>query len=219
MDDELENFIRERKARVAEDKASLDQDPPYMEIKVCLHDDSCVSTVKENIPPKSIAQGKGTSSSVGLPLGVEYERKKQRLQHELRMDYRRYMAQQHLLGDQTGVLPKQRPSSWRDAATLTEDNMGLQRALRLAEVKTLYPEEEEEQLSLTPRLHDRLGRPVDQDSEEEEYFKEELELMEGRRCRHMGIEASYPKRRTNKTDGRFVGEINHCVFVCMLSMS
>lgn len=31
--------------------------------------------------------------SVGLPLGVEYERKKQRLQHELRMDYRRYMAQ------------------------------------------------------------------------------------------------------------------------------
>lgn len=35
MDDELENFIRERKARVAEDKASLEQDPPYMEIKVC----------------------------------------------------------------------------------------------------------------------------------------------------------------------------------------
>uniref|UniRef100_A0A3B4UMY9 Centrosome and spindle pole associated protein 1 n=1 Tax=Seriola dumerili TaxID=41447 RepID=A0A3B4UMY9_SERDU len=222
MDDELENFIRERKARVAEDKASLDQDPPYMEIKAKPHR-ACGSTVKENIPPKSIAQGKEESCSVGLPLGVEYERKKQRLQHELRMDYRRYMAQKkhfdhaepgplihfdnrrsvkHLLGDQTGVLPKQRPSSWRDAATLTEDNKGLQRALRLAEVKTLYPEEEEEQLSLTPRLHDRLGRPVDQDSEEEEYFKEELELMEGRRCRHMGIEASYPKRRTNKTDGR-----------------
>lgn len=33
------------------------------------------------------------SCSVGLPLGVEYERKKQRLQQELRMDYRRYMAQ------------------------------------------------------------------------------------------------------------------------------
>lgn len=30
---------------------------------------------------------------MGLPLGVEYERKKQRLRHELRMDYRRYMAQ------------------------------------------------------------------------------------------------------------------------------
>lgn len=34
MDDELERFIRERKARVAEDKASLEQDPPYMEMKV-----------------------------------------------------------------------------------------------------------------------------------------------------------------------------------------
>lgn len=34
MDDELENFIRERKARVAEDKACLEQDPPYMEMKV-----------------------------------------------------------------------------------------------------------------------------------------------------------------------------------------
>lgn len=33
------------------------------------------------------------SCSMGLPLGVEYETKKQRLQQELRMDYRRYMAQ------------------------------------------------------------------------------------------------------------------------------
>uniref|UniRef100_A0A667YCI9 Uncharacterized protein n=1 Tax=Myripristis murdjan TaxID=586833 RepID=A0A667YCI9_9TELE len=51
MDDELEHFIREQKAKVAEDKASLEQDPPYMEIR------------------------------------------KQRLQHELRLDYRRYMSQ------------------------------------------------------------------------------------------------------------------------------
>ena len=34
MDDELEKFIREHKARVAEDKASLEQDPPYMEMRV-----------------------------------------------------------------------------------------------------------------------------------------------------------------------------------------
>ena len=34
MDEELRNFIREHKARVAEDKASLDQDPPYMEMRV-----------------------------------------------------------------------------------------------------------------------------------------------------------------------------------------
>lgn len=38
MDDELESFIRERKERVAEDKANLEQDPPYMEIKVCSND-------------------------------------------------------------------------------------------------------------------------------------------------------------------------------------
>ncbi|XP_040903340.1 centrosome and spindle pole associated protein 1-like isoform X2 [Toxotes jaculatrix] len=222
MDDELENFIRERKARVAEDKANLEQDPPYMEIKAKPHR-AYGSTVKENIPPKSIAQGKEESCSVGLPLGVEYERKKQRLQHELRMDYRRYMAQKkhfdpaepgplihldnrssvkHLCENQTGVLPKQRASSWRDAATLTEDSKGLHRALRLTEVKTLCPEEEEEQPSLTPRHLDRLGRPVDQESEEEENFREELELMEGRRRRHEGIEARNEKRQTNRTDGR-----------------
>uniref|UniRef100_A0A8C7YFT7 Uncharacterized protein n=1 Tax=Oryzias sinensis TaxID=183150 RepID=A0A8C7YFT7_9TELE len=38
LDDELENFIRERKARVVLDKASLEQDPPYMEIKVNEHE-------------------------------------------------------------------------------------------------------------------------------------------------------------------------------------
>lgn len=37
MDDELENFLRQRRARVAEDKARLEQDPPYMEVKVCSH--------------------------------------------------------------------------------------------------------------------------------------------------------------------------------------
>ncbi|KAM7417115.1 hypothetical protein PAMA_016971 [Pampus argenteus] len=215
MDDELENFIRERKARVAEDKASLQQDPPYMEIKSKPHR-SYGSTIKENIPPKAAAQEE--NSSVGLPLGLEYERKKQRLQHELRMDYRRYMAQKkhfdpvqpgplihldngrsatHLPGWRSGDLLRQRPPSQRDAATLTEDSRGLNGALRLAEGKTLYSKEEEEQ-SL-PRHRDRLGRPVDQEEEEEEL---ELELMEGRRHRHIGVEASFEKKRSNKTDGR-----------------
>ncbi|XP_049898892.1 centrosome and spindle pole-associated protein 1-like isoform X6 [Epinephelus moara] len=222
MDDELESFIRARKARVAEDKASLEQDPPYMEIKAKPHR-AYGSTVKENIPPKTIAQGKEDSCTVGLPLGIEYERKKQRLQHELRMDYRRYMAQkkhldhgepgplihldnrrsikQHLLEDQTGVLPKQRPPSRRDAATLTEDSRRLHRALRLTEVNTLSPEEDEGQSSVLPRHCDRLGKLADQESEEEEYLKE-LELMEGRRRRHTGVETSYEKTRSNKTDGR-----------------
>uniref|UniRef100_A0A096ME47 Centrosome and spindle pole associated protein 1a n=1 Tax=Poecilia formosa TaxID=48698 RepID=A0A096ME47_POEFO len=92
MDDELENFIRERKVRVAEDKASLEKDPPYMEMraKPCRN---YGSTVKENIPPRINIQVKDESCSVGLPLGAEYEKKKHRLQHELRMDYRRYVAQ------------------------------------------------------------------------------------------------------------------------------
>ncbi|XP_034399820.1 centrosome and spindle pole-associated protein 1-like isoform X2 [Cyclopterus lumpus] len=224
MDDELENFIRERKARMAEDKASLEYNPPYMEIKAKPHR-TYESTAKENIPPRCIVQEKEDSCTVGLPLGIEYERKKQRLQHELRMDYRRYMAQkkhfdhaepgplirlnnrrsikQHLLESQAAVLPKQRPPSRRDAATLTEDGRGSHRALRLAEVATLRHEADEEQSAVLPRHCDRLGKPLDRDSEEEEEecFKE-LELVQGRRRLHIGVEASYEKRRDYKTDGR-----------------
>lgn len=36
MDDELERFIRERKERNAQDRACLEQDPPYMEVTVCV---------------------------------------------------------------------------------------------------------------------------------------------------------------------------------------
>ncbi|XP_060935736.1 centrosome and spindle pole associated protein 1-like [Limanda limanda] len=214
MDDELEIFIRERKARVAEDKASLQRDPPYMEIKA-KPNRAYELTVKENIPPKSVAQRQ--EENLGLPLGVEYERKKQRLQHELRLDFSHYMAQKklfdpaapgpfihlnngvsikQLLEDRTGVVPKQRASSRRDAATLTEEPRGLQRVLHLTEVKTC-PEEEE-----ASRHHPRVGRPVELETEEDEYLKEELELMKGRRNRYTGIDASHEKRQTNGTDGR-----------------
>lgn len=63
-------------------------------------------------------------------------------------------------------------------------------------------EEDEEQSSRLSRHRDRLERPVEQESEDEEYTKEELELIEGRRRRHVGVEASYENRRPNKTDGR-----------------
>uniref|UniRef100_A0A671X1V6 Uncharacterized protein n=1 Tax=Sparus aurata TaxID=8175 RepID=A0A671X1V6_SPAAU len=215
MDDELEKFIRERKARVAEDKASLEQDPPYMEMKAKPHRDYG-STVKENIPPKSIAQEKG-SCSVGLPLGVEYERKKQRLQHELRMDYRRYMAQvtvthKLIVAGVADKLEDQFRLCTVNISTLTEDSRGLRRALRLADVKTLCPEEDEGPSSVLPRLRDKLGRPVDQESEEEEYFKEELQLMEGRRHRYTGVDASYEKRQSNKSL-RYLRGIVNCLFV------
>ncbi|XP_076023975.1 centrosome and spindle pole associated protein 1-like [Genypterus blacodes] len=217
MDDELEIFIRERKARLLEDKARLEQDPPYMEIRAKSHR-GYGSTVKENIPPTSAGQGKEESCIVGLPLGVEYERKKQRLQHELRMDYRRYMAQKkhldslgpgsrlaetwrHVKENQAPRLPLQpedqpgprtfklRPSSRREAAALSDH--GVHNALLLIGA-------EEEQPALPPEREGSLGRPVDLEDEEEE----ELELMEGRNRRPMGVEPSYERRPYSKSDGR-----------------
>nr|XP_023701250.1 centrosome and spindle pole-associated protein 1-like isoform X2 [Paramormyrops kingsleyae] len=95
MDDDLESFLEEQRAKVAEDKASLEQDPPYMEIRTRPQSERD-STGKENIPlapgPRH-SQSKEEGPGLSLPLGEEYERKKQRLQQELRLDYRRYMAQ------------------------------------------------------------------------------------------------------------------------------
>lgn len=87
--------------------------------------------------------------------------------------------------------------------------------MQLAEVKTLCPEEDEEHSSVVLRHRDRLGRPVDQESEEEEYFKEELEMMESRKHRHAGFEANYEKRRANKTDGRYLRGIVHFLLMCV----
>ncbi|KAG7250888.1 hypothetical protein CRUP_031517, partial [Coryphaenoides rupestris] len=97
IDDELDHFIREHKARVAEDKASLEQqDRPYMEMRGLQSNTHRAheSAIKENIPPsnRTTLPGKDESFCVGLPLGEDYARKKHRLQQELRMDYRRYMA-------------------------------------------------------------------------------------------------------------------------------
>uniref|UniRef100_H3ALA3 Centrosome and spindle pole associated protein 1 n=1 Tax=Latimeria chalumnae TaxID=7897 RepID=H3ALA3_LATCH len=57
---------------------------------------------KENIPPNTQRDAQQTSQPRGieenfglsLPLGEEYERKKHKLKEELRLDYRRYMAQE-----------------------------------------------------------------------------------------------------------------------------
>lgn len=207
-DDELENFIRQRKARVAADKACLQQDPPYMEMKAKPYR-GFGYTVKENIPPKSKAEGKEENCSIGLPLGVEYERKKQRLQQELRMDYRRYMAQknyfepvalepllqrndmtpvrQHLAEDQTGAVSKQ-----KDAATLTRGSRRLHRLLRLAE-------DEEGQSSVLARPRDRLGWLGGQESEEED-CKDELELMEDTSRRCMAVNTNSEKRLFTKRE-------------------
>ncbi|KAM9835679.1 centrosome and spindle pole associated protein 1-like isoform X2 [Syngnathus typhle] len=174
MEDELELFIRERKARLAQDRASLEHDPPYMEIQEKPHR-SYGSLLKENIPPGLTAQKKVESSNVGLPLGVEYQKKKDRLQHELRMDYRNYIAQQ------AGVL-RQHPLSRRDVGTLTE--------VRKESCSGLSPPE-----SPIHQVSRRETTPVDQELEEEQY-------TELRSSRRMGLDSSYKKPQPKKVHGR-----------------
>lgn len=115
---------------------------------------------------------------------------------------------------QAGVLPKHQPSSRRDAATLTEDNRGLHKALCLTEFKTLCPEENEGLSSVGLRHPERLGRLVDLESEEDDYFKAELELMEDREHRKTDIEVNYEKRRSNKTVNRYLREIDTQIVFC-----
>ncbi|KAM9795153.1 centrosome and spindle pole associated protein 1-like [Neosynchiropus ocellatus] len=174
MDEEFETFLRERKARVAEDKAHLEQDPPYMEIRG-KPPWSYESTVKENIPPSCSSHKK--ESSVGLPFGVEYERKKKRLQHELRMDYRSYMAQALASEDQGCGLQRQRLTLHRDAATLTD-----------MAVRGLLEDSEEPSSAL--HRHDRLGRQADLELEKEEFTRGAQEQGERSRRRNVGVGTS-----------------------------
>ncbi|XP_040850655.1 centrosome and spindle pole-associated protein 1 [Ochotona curzoniae] len=101
MADKLDEFIEERKAKLAKDRAELERDPPYMEMKgktsekLSENSKILISMAKENIPPNS-QQTKGSLGidyGLSLPLGEEYERKKHKLKEELRQDYRRYLTQ------------------------------------------------------------------------------------------------------------------------------
>ncbi|XP_048832285.1 centrosome and spindle pole-associated protein 1 isoform X2 [Brienomyrus brachyistius] len=108
MANQCESSLQEQKAKLANERMRLGQDPPYMEMRALI-DDAYKASVKENIPPSMRspppslqAQQKGMpgpslsgdSFGASLPLGGDYERKKQQLQQELRLDYRRYMAQE-----------------------------------------------------------------------------------------------------------------------------
>ncbi|XP_040210300.1 centrosome and spindle pole-associated protein 1 isoform X6 [Rana temporaria] len=110
MGDDFEYFIEEQRAKLAQDKAILEKDPPYMEIKSKrfenTHDGErpMAYVSKENIPPKRQSQ-KETAPvkqsdpgyGMSLPLGEDYERKKHKLKEELRQDYRKYLNQKHLI--------------------------------------------------------------------------------------------------------------------------
>ncbi|XP_052031927.1 centrosome and spindle pole-associated protein 1 isoform X5 [Apodemus sylvaticus] len=101
MADSLDEFIEEQKAKLAKDKAELESDPPYMEMKgkasekLSENSKILISMAKENIPPNS-QQPKGSLGidyGLSLPLGEDYEQKKHKLKEELRQDYRRYLTQ------------------------------------------------------------------------------------------------------------------------------
>ncbi|XP_053914050.1 centrosome and spindle pole-associated protein 1 isoform X3 [Cuculus canorus] len=99
MADDLDKFIEDQKAKLAQDKAELQNDPPYMEMRIKepekLSDSSkmLISMAKENIPPNSQQNYPLGDYGLSLPLGEEYERKKHKLKEELRQDYRRYLSQ------------------------------------------------------------------------------------------------------------------------------
>ncbi|XP_018609377.2 centrosome and spindle pole associated protein 1-like isoform X3 [Scleropages formosus] len=103
MDDVLQSSSGEQTGQLTIEKVTLGQDPPYMEIKTKA-ENAYSTSVKENIPPSEWSShqelqtnpAKEEGFGLSLPLGEEYERKKQRLQEELRQDYRRYMAQERL---------------------------------------------------------------------------------------------------------------------------
>ncbi|XP_057179230.1 centrosome and spindle pole-associated protein 1 isoform X2 [Triplophysa rosa] len=88
MNGKISNFMEERKATVEE--------APYMEMKTRVNDKN---QEKDDIKPayktqpSQAKQTKEESSGLSLPLGEEYEKKKQKLKEELRLDYRRFMSE------------------------------------------------------------------------------------------------------------------------------
>nr|XP_042701208.1 centrosome and spindle pole-associated protein 1 isoform X5 [Chrysemys picta bellii] len=103
MANDLDQFIEDQKAKLAHDKAELENDPPYMEIrskgadKLSETSKALISMAKENIPPNSQQNYLLDEYGLSLPLGDEYERKKHKLKEELRQDYRRYLSQKNYL--------------------------------------------------------------------------------------------------------------------------
>ncbi|KAM6375289.1 centrosome and spindle pole-associated protein 1 isoform 10-T16 [Alca torda] len=102
MADDLDKSIEDQKAKLARDKAELENDPPYMEMrnkeseKLSETSKMLISMAKENIPPNSQQNYPLGDYGLSLPLGEEYERKKHKLKEELRQDYRRYLSQEKL---------------------------------------------------------------------------------------------------------------------------
>uniref|UniRef100_A0A8C2BFY1 Uncharacterized protein n=2 Tax=Cyprinus carpio TaxID=7962 RepID=A0A8C2BFY1_CYPCA len=116
MDVLLEKFLEDQKTKLAEEKACLEQEPPYMEMRR----QTGHILQKDNMPSRTSQQ-----DGVSLPLREQYERKKHKLQEELRNDYRKYMAEKdHWDAVDIHTVPERRRTPRtvrvRDVATLTE---------------------------------------------------------------------------------------------------
>ncbi|XP_036622466.1 centrosome and spindle pole-associated protein 1 isoform X3 [Trichosurus vulpecula] len=105
MADNLDQFIEDQKAKLTKDRAELEKDPPYIDIKsnavekISENSKILISMAKENIPPNHQENrgSLGIDYGLSLPLGEDYERKKHKLKEELRQDYRRYLTQKNFV--------------------------------------------------------------------------------------------------------------------------
>ncbi|XP_039102905.1 centrosome and spindle pole-associated protein 1 isoform X5 [Hyaena hyaena] len=165
MADNLDKFIEEQKAKLAKDKAELENDPPYMEMKgkasekLSENSKILISMAKENIPPNSqqTRSSLGIDYGLSLPLGEDYERKKHKLKEELRQDYRRYLTQ-HKNQRNKKPISQVKPDLPSQTQTSCENSEGPRR-------NVLTPSEAYEELLNQRRLEEDRYRQLDDEIE------------------------------------------------------
>ncbi|NWH20233.1 CSPP1 protein, partial [Grus americana] len=149
MADDLDKFIEDQKAKLAQDKAELENDPPYMEMrnkeseKLSETSKMLISMAKENIPPNSQQNYPLGDYGLSLPLGEEYERKKHKLKEELRQDYRRYLSQEKLRLERNKEYNQylRDKEEWNERLRkLGKKNTEMDRNKKVIAVTTLQPE-------------------------------------------------------------------------------
>uniref|UniRef100_M3YFN2 Centrosome and spindle pole associated protein 1 n=1 Tax=Mustela putorius furo TaxID=9669 RepID=M3YFN2_MUSPF len=101
MADNLDEFIEEQKAKLAKDKAELESDPPYMEMKgkasekLSENSKILISMAKENIPPNSQQTRNSLGMSLGLskPKTIFYQKRSHKKKDEIKQDDYRLLNQ------------------------------------------------------------------------------------------------------------------------------
>ncbi|ELK35372.1 Centrosome and spindle pole-associated protein 1 [Myotis davidii] len=189
MADNLDKFIEERKAKLAQEKAELESDPPYMEMKgkasekLSENSKILISMAKENIPPNS-QQTKGSLGldyGLSLPLGEDYERKKHKLKEELRQDYRRYLTQLTPIPSAiptSGKPPVSPESPRRDVLTPSEAYEELLNQRRLEEDR--YRQLDDEIELRNRRINKKTNEEVDISNKKHQRFASKVDIPDRR---------------------------------------